>query len=184
MGVALTVAPALTLIMLRNPPIERRRPPVVAWLQTRYTRSLSRIISRPRGAFAAVILLTALGAGVAPMLGESLFPAFKEPDLLMHWVSAPGTSLGDMERTTVAVSKEVRMIPGVKSFGAHIGQARLGEEIAGVNLGENWVSIDRNADYAATLAQVQAVADKYPGMYRDVQTYLGERIEEVLTGAK
>jgi Cu/Ag efflux pump CusA len=89
-----------------------------------------------------------------------------------------------MERTTLAVSKEVRAIPGVKSFGAHIGQARLGEEIAGVNLGENWVSIDPAADYASTVAKVQEVAESYPGFYRDVQTYLDERIEEVLTGAK
>jgi Cu/Ag efflux pump CusA len=31
---------------------------------------------------------------------------------------------------------------------------------------------------------VRAVAASYPGLYRDVQSYLNERIEEVLTGAK
>jgi CzcA family heavy metal efflux pump len=184
MAVALTVTPALTLILLRRAPIERRHSPVVGWLQAHYSRLLARIVSRPRNAFVAVIAVTALGAVVAPQLGQSLFPAFKEPDLLMHWVSAPGTSVTDMERTTLAISKEVRAIPGVRSFGAHIGQARLGEEIAGVNLGENWVSIDPSVDYESTVAKVQEVAQTYPGFFRDVQTYLDERIEEVLTGAK
>ena len=39
------------------------------------------------------------------------------------------------------------------------------------------------ADYEKTLAAVQEAVDGYPGLYRDVQTYLKERIKEVLTGA-
>src|SRR5207248_9082986 len=59
----------------------------------------------------------------------------------------------------------------------------LGEEIAGSNFGENWVSVDRGADYDKTLGAIRAVADSSPGLYRDVQTYLRERIDEVLTGS-
>ena len=29
---------------------------------------------------------------VAPLLGQSLLPVFKERDFLMHWVTQPGTS--------------------------------------------------------------------------------------------
>ena len=42
---------------------------------------------------------------------------------------------------------------------------------------------DRNVDYDATVAKVQTVVDGYPGLYRDLLTYLRERIKEVLTGA-
>jgi len=184
MGVALTVTPALALIMLRNAPIERRVSPVVVRLQRGYARALARIIGRPRNAYGVLAAVTVMGILVVPHLGQSLFPAFKERDLLMHWVSAPGTSVAVMERTTTAISKQIRAIPGVRSFGAHIGQARLGEEIAGVNLGENWVSLDPSVDYASTVAKVKAVAQSYPGFFREVQTYLDERIEEVLTGGK
>jgi Cu/Ag efflux pump CusA len=38
-------------------------------------------------------------------------------------------------------------------------------------------------DYDKTLASVQEVVDGYPGLVRDVQTYLKERIREVLTGS-
>jgi Cu/Ag efflux pump CusA len=82
------------------------------------------------------------------------------------------------------VSRDLRAIPGVRTFGSHIGQAFLGEEIAGVNFGENWLSIDPKADYASTLVKVRKVLGRYPGVFRDSLTYLNERIEEVLTGAK
>jgi Cu/Ag efflux pump CusA len=89
-----------------------------------------------------------------------------------------------MERSTTRISRELLAIPGVQSAGAHIGQALLGEEVAGVNLGEIWVSLKPAADYATTLDRIHTVANGYPGMYREVQTYLDERIQEVLTGGK
>ncbi len=37
------------------------------------------------------------------------------------------------------------------------------DEVVGVNFGENWISIDPEADYDKTLAAVQEVVDGYPG---------------------
>jgi CzcA family heavy metal efflux pump len=187
MVVALTVTPALALIMLRNARVERHESPLVRWLQRRYTAILSGIMGRPRRAsasFAAFGLLTLMAVVAAPQLGQSLFPTFKERSFLMHWITAPGTSAQEEQRIVTAVSRDLRSIPGVRSFGSHIGQAFLGEEIVGVNFGENWISIDPNADYDKTLRSINAVVKSYPGLYRDVQTYLNERIQEVLTGAK
>ena len=184
MVVALTVTPALALLMLRGAKIERRKSPLVSWLQKGYTAGLSRIIVRPVAAYATVAALTVLGIAVYPQLGQSLFPAFKEHDFLIHWVSPPGTSAAEMERSTTKISKELLAIPGVQSTGAHIGQALLGEEVAGVNLGEIWVSLAPNADYTAALDRIQSVTLGYPGLFREVQTYLDERISEVLTGGK
>jgi CzcA family heavy metal efflux pump len=184
MAVALTVTPALALLMLRGARIERRKSPLVGWLQKGYTAGLRRIIVRPVTAYATVVALTILGVAVYPQLGQSLFPAFQEHDFLIHWVSPPGTSSAEMERSTTRISKELLAIPGVQSAGAHIGQALLGEEVAGVNLGEIWVSLAPNANYTEALDRIHAVANGYPGLFREVQTYLDERIEEVLTGGK
>jgi CzcA family heavy metal efflux pump len=184
MLVALTLTPALCLILLHRTPIERRSSPVVRWLQHWYTASLRRIVRRPRGVYAAATLVTVLGIGVGAGLGQSLFPAFQERDFLMHWVGVPSTSDTETARTTTAVSKEIRAIPGVRSFGAHIGQALLGEEVFGVNFGENWISLEPDADYKEVRDQIDAVAAKYPGLFAEVQTYLDERVEEVLTGGK
>jgi len=183
MVVALTVTPALALILLAKAPLERRESPLVPWLQRGYSRVLERIIRRPRWAYGTVGLVVVLGLVIFPQLGESLFPTFKERDFLMHWISNPGTSQPEEARIVTRASRELRTIPGVRNFGSHIGQALLGEEIAGVNFGENWISIDPAADYDKTLAAIEETVAGYPGLYRDVQTYLNERIGEVLTGA-
>ncbi|NRA87398.1 MAG: efflux RND transporter permease subunit [Rhizobiales bacterium] len=101
----------------------------------------------------------------------------------MHWVTEPGTSHQEMNRITIRASKELRAIPGVRNFGAHIGQALLMDEVVGMHFGENWISVDPDVDYDETLHKIQSVVDGYPGLYRDVLTYLRERIKEVLTGS-
>jgi CzcA family heavy metal efflux pump len=180
--VALTVTPALALLLLHKAPLDRRDPPLVRFLQAAYTGVLARVIQRPRWAYATVAVLIAAGVAVVPLLGESLFPQFKERDFLMHWITYPGTSHPEEQRIVTQGSRELRSIPGVRNFGSHIGQAFLGEEIAGVNFGENWISIDPKADYDKTVAALQQAVAGYPGVYTDVQTYLNERIKEVLTG--
>jgi CzcA family heavy metal efflux pump len=182
MLVALTVTPALALLLLSNAPIERRYSPLVAWLQRGYERILAGIIHRPRRAYVTVAVIAAAGVWVVPKLGQSLLPSFKERDFLMHWLTKPGTSHPEMYRITRQASTELRAIPGVRNFGAHIGQAFLADEVVGVDFGENWISVDPAVDYDATLDSIQHVVDGYPGLYRDVQTYLKERIREVLTG--
>jgi Cu/Ag efflux pump CusA len=120
---------------------------------------------------------------VVPGLGQSLLPEFKERDFLIHWLTKPGTSLPEERRIVTAASRDLRAIPGVRSFGSHIGQALLAEEVVGVNFGENWISVDPRADYGRTVAAIQRVLDAYPGLYHDVLTYLNERIDEVLAGS-
>jgi CzcA family heavy metal efflux pump len=180
--VALTVTPALALLLLRGAPLERRESPLVTWLKRGYTAALSRVIRRPRWAYATVAVFVIAGVAVVPFLGESLFPQFKERDFLMHWITFPGTSHPEEQRIVASASRELRSIPGIRNFGSHIGQAMLGEEIVGVNFGENWISVDPKADYDKTVSALEDAVAGYPGVYTDVQTYLNERIKEVLTG--
>src|SRR5436190_1404662 len=76
MVVALTVTPALCLLLLARAPIERRQPPLVRWLQRIYASVLTRIIQRPGPVFVATAAIMVVGLVVFPLLGESLFPQF------------------------------------------------------------------------------------------------------------
>lgn len=183
MLVALTVTPALSLILYARAPLDANAPTFLRALQGGYRRILSRIIGAPRTVFALTGIVTATGLAVLPLLGNSLLPDFKERDFLMHWVTKPGTSYPEMNRITIKASAELRNIPGVRNFGAHVGRAVASDEVVGINFTENWVSVAPEADYDKTLAAIQEVVDGYPGLYRDVQTYLKERVREVLTGA-
>ena len=181
--VALTVTPAMVLILLGNAPIEHRQSPIVTWLHRVYDRLLAPIIRAPRMAYVTVTVLVLAGVGVWPALGQELLPSFKERDFLMHWITKPGTSHPEMWRITAQACRELLTIDGVRNCGSHIGQAMLADEPYGIYFTENWISVDPSVDYDATLAKIQEVVDGYPGLIRDVQTYLKERIREVLTGA-
>ena len=181
--VALTITPAMSLILLRSGSDRRQDAPFVRLLKAAYRRLLPPFLTRPRLVL-FVILAAFLASGAAtPFLGEEFLPNFQETDFLMHWVEKPGTSLDAMRRITVAASRELRSIPGVRNFGAHIGRAEVADEVVGPNFTELWISIEPDAPYAATVDRIQKVVDGYPGLYRDVLTYLKERIKEVLTGA-
>ena len=181
--VALTVTPAMAYLLLRKVALhEHRESPLTHWLQARYASFLAKILRKPRAAYATVGVFAVAGILVYRQLGQSLLPDFKERDFLMHWLTKPGTSWPEMDRITIQASKELRSIPGVRNFGAHIGQALLMDEVVGMYFGENWISVDPSVDYDATLAKIQQTVEGYPGLYRDVQTYLKERIREVLTG--
>jgi CzcA family heavy metal efflux pump len=189
--VALTLTPALSLLLLpkkygahatsrTGKPV--KEPKLVLWLKPRYERVLQALLNKPRRVFAITGLLLILGIASVPFLGEEFLPHFKEYDFLMHWVEKPGTSLEASKRITVQVSKELRAIPGVRNFGAHIGRAEVADEVVGPNFTENWISISQDVPYDSTIARIQQVVDGYPGLYRDVLTYLRERVKEVLTG--
>ena len=182
LAVALTVTPAMALILLPHSP-RRRESPFVRWLKDRYRRVLPVFARAPRSAVAILVAALAIAAAAVPLLGEEFLPHFKEYDFLMHWVEKPGTSLDAMTRITLRASRELRQIPGVRNFGAHIGRAEVADEVVGPNFTELWISVDPEVDYDSTVARIQDVVDGYPGLQRDLLTYLRERIKEVLTGA-
>jgi CzcA family heavy metal efflux pump len=183
MLVALTVTPALSLILLANAKLDTREPPLMRLLGQWYQRVLASVIHKPRPAYAAVAAMVVVSLVMLPFLGQTLLPKFKETDFLMHWVTQPGTSLPEMQRITVESSRQLRSVDGVRNFGAHMGRAVAADEVVGVNFTENWVSVDPKKNYDSTVRSIQSVVDEYPGLYRDVQTYLQERVKEVLTGA-
>jgi len=183
LAVALTVTPALSLMLLpRTADRQQRDGPLVALLKRGYRRLLPLLISRPGFTLAGAAALFGALALLIPTLGEELMPKFKETDFLMHWVEKPGIGIDAMDRITLRASDELMSVPGVINFGSHIGRAEVADEVVGPNFTELWISIEPTADYDRTVAQVQDVVDGYPGLYRDLLTYLTERIKEVLTG--
>ncbi|MBL8916741.1 MAG: efflux RND transporter permease subunit [Archangium sp.] len=183
--VALVVTPALCLLLLPSAKLgEERESPVMHWLRARYRSVLERLVDSPRRAPVVLGALLAASVAAVPFLGEDFLPHFREYDFLMHWVEKPGTSLSAMNRITIAASRELRSIDGVRNFGSHIGRAEVADEVVGPNFAELWISVDPRVDYDSTVNKVQEVVDGYPGLYRDVLTYLRERIKEVLSGGQ
>ena len=181
--VALTVTPALSLMLLTGSSERRRESPLVRALKAAYRAVLPSMVRRPGVALLTLVVAFAAAGWAVAGLGQEFMPNFQENDFLMHFVEKPGTSLDAMTRVTEKASKELRAVPGVRNFGSHIGRAEVADEVVGPNFTELWISVDPKADHNATVDKIQHVIDGYPGLTRDVLTYLKERIKEVLTGA-
>lgn len=185
MVVALTVTPALCLLLLRKAPLEKRESPLLLWIQRHYDKAMSKVIAirTPLPVYVTLIALIVIGLSIVPFLGESLFPEFKESYFLVHWVTMPATTGNEVVRITKRLSAELRKIPGVLNFGSHIGRGIQGEEISGINFAENWISVDPSLNYNKAMSEIEKTISGYPGLYHDVQTYLNERIDEVVAGS-
>jgi len=165
--VALTVTPALCILLLPSKASRRRESPLLSLLKRPYRALLPYLI--PHSGLSLLALALTLGAAIggAMFLGEEFLPKFQEYDFLMHWVEKPGTSIEAMDRITVRASRELRAVDGVRNFGSHIGRAEVADEVVGPNFTELWVSLDPSVDYEATVAKIQSIVDGYPGLYRD-----------------
>ncbi len=180
--VALTITPVLALLLLRTKRGIERPSPLASYLARTYEPLLRRAVARPKQLFVGTSLLL-LGTGLlSSSLREEFLPHFAENDFLMHWIARPGTSLEAVARTANLARAELLTIPGVRNFGAHIGRAEVADEVVGPNFAELWISVDPEADLELARERVREVVDGYPGVFRDVQTYLEERMREVLSG--
>jgi Cu/Ag efflux pump CusA len=179
--VALTVTPALCLLLLRDAPLPEGESPIVRALRGGFDGLLAR---GSRGGAGAPLAAAGLGAIALvvlvafPVSEGSLLPMFRERDILVEMEGPPGTSDTEMARITSRASRELRAIPGVRNVSAHVGRAIMSDRVTDVESSELWVSIDRTADYDATLAAIQETVAGYPGLDIDVDTYLTERVRD------
>jgi CzcA family heavy metal efflux pump len=182
MVVALTVTPALSLLLFSHGTGAGRESPLLRWVTPRYDAAFASFVRQPRTALvaaAACVATVVVGLAVLLGLGTSPIPSFKDRSMLVRLEGEPGTSNPRMTEIATAVSRELRSIPGVDNVGAHVGRAVTGDQIVDVNSSEVWVSVASDADYDATLAAIKDVVRGVRGVERDVVTYTTQKIRDV-----
>jgi CzcA family heavy metal efflux pump len=182
MVVALSVAPALSVLLFSGAATTPRESPVIRWLKPRYSRLLSRATQTSRPALLTFAVLAVIGVIVVPQLRQSTLPTFKETDFLIDLEAPPGTSLPEMDRITTQASRELRALPGVRNVGGHVGRAITGDQVSNPNASELWISLSSKANYDRTVAAVRRVIKGYPGIESDVKTYSQAKFGDVQTG--
>jgi CzcA family heavy metal efflux pump len=179
MLVALTLTPALSLLLFSKGSPWHGEPALPRRLAARYGAALAGLIRRPRAALLAAAAAAVACLAVLPFMRASLIPSFEDRDLLVRLDARPGTSNPRMTQITTGVSRELRATPGVDNVGAHVGRAVTGDQIVDVNSSEVWVSISPDADYDATVASIDDVVRGVPDADRDVVTYSTQKIRDV-----
>jgi Cu/Ag efflux pump CusA len=189
MVVALTVAPALCMLLRTDPERLGRGSDRARRVRASYTRLLSRVIDRTRPvvavvAIASVAAVVLFGTTIIPGAAGSPLPAFRDPDVLVHFDTAPGTSAQEMDRIVAKVTHELRAVPGVEDVAGHVGRAVLSDQVVDVHSGELWLSLDPNGDYDKQIDAVRAVVNGYPGIHSEIRTFASERVAALLPQPK
>jgi CzcA family heavy metal efflux pump len=182
MVVALTVAPALSVLVFSRGSVVRRESPILRLLNPRYDGAVARLARAPLAVLITAGVLVAVGLAALPLLDTSLIPSFKDRDVLVHLQSPPGTSETKMSGLTAQVSRDLGAIDGVEDVGGHVGRALTGDQIVDVNSSTLSVQIGSDANYDATVAEIQDVVGSLDeAVKRDVVTYSQQNIGDVGT---
>jgi CzcA family heavy metal efflux pump len=183
--VALTVTPALTLLLLARRRMRTGDPPLLAWLKRGYASVLTRVVERPLAVSLAAFLLCAAAAAALPFFGAAFLPAFREGHYLIHMSAVPGTSLDESFRLGQRVTEALRADSRVRSVAQRIGRAELSEDTWGTHYTEFEVDLVPLSGGAAESMEeeLRQTLARFPGVNFAIRGFLSERIEETLTGS-
>ena len=180
--VALTVTPALCVLLLPRAISSEIEPRSIAWLKGGYARVLSFTIAK-RGVFRAGALLLFLATVVMlPFFGGGFLPDLHEGHFIAHATSLPGTSLPDTIRVGRRISAELLKDPQVASVAQQIGRAELADDTESVNYSEFHTKLKPGVGADAE-DRIRKILSLFPGFSFSMKPFLSERMEEILSGS-
>ena len=191
LAVALTVTPALSLLLLANSDLPAGDPPFIAWLKPRYRALLLWVEDRSTAVITTVALGMALGIGMLPLFRGEFIPPLKEGHYIVHMAAVAGTSLNESLRLGEKVSQELLAIEGVKSVAQWVGRAENGADTFGPHYSEIEVELGQipGAEQRRILAEIRrrlggdgGESPGFAGLQFGVNTFLTERIGETVSG--
>lgn len=184
LAVALTVTPALCVVLLGNRRDGRRAPPLVRLVQPLYGRLLRLVARRDRLVMAATAAGVAAGLAALPALESRFLPELREGHYMIHSSGVPGTALAETIRLGTLLTEQVMAIPGVRKMSQWAGRAERGADTFGSHYAEYEVDLDplSGPEQQRVLDSIRALLDRFPGLAFEVNTFLVERVEETVSG--
>jgi len=185
LAVALTVTPALALVLLGRRSRAQHESLVLAAIRRRFDRLLRRLLGLPRLVLAGTGMLCLGALAALPFLGSAFLPEFREGHYVVHMAAVPGTSLEESLRLGRLVTDAIRRDPRVRSVAQRVGRAELSEDTWGPHYSEIEVELAPLQGLAARSVEdsLRAHLAGFPGVSFAIRGFLAERIEETLTGS-
>ena len=182
--VAMTLTPALCLWLLGNRELPPQEPPMLRWGKKTYRKILLGVEKAPRATMVAVLIVILVGVSGLYFLSVAFLPHLREGNLTVHMDAVPGTSLQESVRLGDRVTAALLKIPYVRSVAQRVGRAELSADTLGTHQSEFEVSLNaRNgAEVAAAQAAVRNTISQFPGASFSANSFLTERIDEILSG--
>jgi Cu/Ag efflux pump CusA len=186
LGVALTLTPALCLIMLpgAGARAETAETAFVRRLKERHQKLLEGASANPDLVIGGAAALCLLALGALPFFGGSFLPQLWEKTFVVHMATLPGTSLEESPRAGAEVTRALLEDPHVGSVAQRIGRAELGDDTLGPHQSEFDVSLkpQDHGDVQQIQGELRKILAQFPGYDFSMNSFLTERINETLSG--
>jgi CzcA family heavy metal efflux pump len=184
LGVALTVTPALSLLLLPRAG-GAEEPPLLRRLQGGYERLVRRLDRELPLVLAATIVLVVAAGWALFHFGGAFLPELRENHFVVHMRGIPGTSLPQSMTSGGQVTRALQKIEAVRSVVQQAGRAELGEDTWGVEYSELEVDLKPLGaeDAEQVEREIKEVLKNFPGYSFEVLPFLSERIQETLSGS-
>ncbi|HVZ64111.1 MAG TPA: efflux RND transporter permease subunit [Opitutaceae bacterium] len=183
--VALTVTPALTLLLFPRGAKESAPPRLQAALRRGYEHLLGWVSGHAVVVIGTVALICLLALSRLPFLGGEFLPDFREGHFVLGVSTAPGASLAETLRIGRHISAELLKNPNIATVEQQVGRAEQGEDTWGPQQSEFHVELKPDLPgrvQAQVEDEIRAVLDNTPGIQSEVLTFLGDRIGESIGG--
>lgn len=182
--VALTVTPALSLLLLGSSRLRPQEPPLVHWLRARYVAILEKIEEMPRLVVGCAAAATVCGLATLPFFSTSFLPELHEGHFIVHMSAVPGSSLQESLRRGRQVTQALRRLAFVRSVGQRVGRAELADDTWGPYYSEIEVDLKPmgGEQEEAAEREIRTALARLPGLSFSMETFLSERIQETLSG--
>jgi len=180
--VALTVTPALSLLLTRHDEAMEQRPAIVK-IRRKYEALLIRVEQRKGIVIALAAVLTAAALAAILLLPTQFLPQLREAHYLAHFELMPGTSIQESTRIGNIATRRLLELPFVRSVAQRVGRAEA-DDVFGPQSSELEIDLHPVSGEVARDAE-EEIADKLadvPGAAVAVETFLTERINETISG--
>jgi CzcA family heavy metal efflux pump len=184
LATALTVTPALTLVLFARHLDDASAPRIQIFLRGSYEKILGAIAKRPWPLMAAVLVFVAVALSRLWSLGGAFLPDFREGHFVLGVSAAPGTSLPQMMQIGKQISDELLKNPHIATVEQQIGRAELGEDTWGPNKSEFHIELKPLAgdEEENVQGEIRKILEATPGIQFEILTFLADRVGESISG--
>ncbi|MGQ4649898.1 efflux RND transporter permease subunit [Lyngbya aestuarii] len=184
--VAMTLSPALCVILLANQTLPQEGTFVSRWAERLYRPLLNVSLRAPQIVLGLALAALVAAFAVVPSLGRVFLPEFQEKSLVNSMVLFPGVSLDITNRAGMALSNSLEDNPLYEWVQVRAGRAPGDADGAGVNMAHVDVELSDRAlqDREASIKKLREAFLTLRGVAPNIGGFISHRMDEVLSGVR
>ena len=180
--VALTVTPAMTLLIFGKGRLPHEEPAWVRGLKARYHALLEDLMAHPKALFLGAGILIAGALVALPFLPGGFLPGFQEGHLILQMNLPTGASLQESLRTGQRVAALLAKVPDIGRISQRSGRTEGSDDTVGPQFSEFDIELKHGAP-ADTGDKISEALQAIPGATFQVKTYLADRVDDYISGS-